>query len=69
MKQVKRTEKENDRYITFIKSAIDEAEQSINCITYSFFPEVNAELRKKIQTACCLLEEAIESEIYKPVKS
>ncbi len=70
MKQVKRTKDENARYIDLMESAIDKAEQAIGSITYSSFPEINAELRKKIQNACCILEEALEleSEVCKPTR-
>lgn len=64
-KTVKTTTEENTEFIALIESAIDKADQAIGHITYGVFPQVNAELIVKIKNACCILEEVLESEIYK----
>lgn len=67
-KIVKTTAEENTEFIDLMESTIDKAEQAIDHITYSCFPEINAELRKQIQKACRILEDTLESEVYRPVK-
>lgn len=61
-----RNKNENNRYIKYLESAIDEAQQSIDSITYSTYPEINRRTIKKIKEAIELMEDAMEACIFKP---
>lgn len=57
---------ENCRFAGYLASAIDYAEQAISSILYPDYPEINKETIAKIQTACDIMEEVLDSDIFKP---
>ena len=63
---VKREYEENYRFEDYLKSAIDKAEQAISNIAYSFYPEVNKDVIARIEKAISILEDAVDSDIFKP---
>lgn len=63
---VKRKYEENYRFEDYLKSAIDKAEQAISNITYSYYPEVNKDVIARIEKAISILEDAVDSDIFKP---
>lgn len=61
-----RNKNENQNYIKHLKLAIDEAEQAIDNITYTFYPQMNKRTIEKLKKAINILEEAQEMCICKP---
>lgn len=56
----------NNRFMEYLESAIDKAEQAIGSISYSSYPEINKEVIAKIEKAIALMEDALDMEISKP---
>jgi molybdopterin synthase catalytic subunit len=56
----------NERFMEYLESAIDKAEQAVDSISYSSYPEVNKEVIAKIEKAIAIMEEALDMEISKP---
>ena len=54
------------RFMEYLESAIDKAEQAISNISYSSYPEINKDVIAKIEKAITIMEEALDMEIYKP---
>ena len=58
----------NNRFVEYLESAIDNAEQAVSNITYSSHPEINKEVIAKIEKAVALMEDALDMEIFRPYK-
>lgn len=56
----------NNRFMEYLESAIDKAEQAVSSISYSSYPEINKEVIAKIEKAVALMEDALDMEISKP---
>lgn len=54
------------RFVEYLESAIDKAEQAVSSIFYSSYPEINKEVIAKIEKAVALMEDALDMEISKP---
>ena len=54
------------RFMEYLESAIDKAEQAISNISYSSYPEINKDVIAKIEKAITIMEEALDMEIYRP---
>ena len=61
-----RNRNENARYIDLIETAIDEVKQSIDNITYMAYPEINQRTIAKLKEAICMMDEALDTCIFKP---
>lgn len=61
-----RNKNESQRFIEHIESAIDKAQQGIDSITYPLYPEINERTINKIKNAIELLEDAMDTCIFKP---
>lgn len=61
-----RNKNENHDYTKYLKSAIDEAEQAIDSITYTSYPEMNKRTIEKLKKAIDMMEDALEACIFKP---
>lgn len=56
----------NNRFVEYLESAIDKAEQAVSNIYYSSYPEINKEVIVKIEKAVALMEDALDMEIFRP---
>lgn len=56
----------NNRFVEYLESAIDKAEQAVSNISYSSYPEINKEVIAKIEKAVALMEDALDMEIFRP---
>lgn len=63
---LRRNYEENYRFEDYLKSAIDKAEQAISNISYSFYPEVNKEAIAKLEKAISIMEDVVDTDIFKP---
>lgn len=61
-----RTQKENNCFINYLKSAIDKAEQTVDTISYTFYPEINKEAITKLKKAIDIMEDVLDMDIFKP---
>lgn len=61
-----RNKNENQRFIEHLESAVDKAEQAIDNITYTFYPQMNKRTIEKLKKAINILEEVQEMCICKP---
>lgn len=61
-----RNKNENCSYIEHLESAIYEAKQAIDNITYISYPEVNQRTVAKLRKAIHMMNEAIETCVFKP---
>ena len=61
-----RNKNDNVRYINHIETAIDQANQAIDSITYSAYPELNQRTIAKLKAAIHSLEDALEAPLFKP---
>lgn len=61
-----RNKNENHDYAECLESAIYEAKQAIDNITYISYPEVNKNTIAKLRKAIHLMNEAIDGCIFKP---
>lgn len=53
-------------FIDHLVSAVDQAEQAVNHITYPAYPNLNKDIIEKINNAINLLEDCIDADIFKP---
>lgn len=56
----------NSRFMEYLESAIDKAEQAVSSISYSSYPEINKDVISKIEKAVDLMKDALDMEISKP---
>ena len=61
-----RNKNENYRYADYLESAIDKAQQAIDNITYTCYPEINQRTIAKLREAICMMDEALDTCIFKP---
>lgn len=61
-----RTKTENQRFREHLECAIDKAQQSMDSITYTAYPEMNKRTIEKLKKAIDLMEDALEACIFKP---
>lgn len=61
-----RNKNENRIFIDHVESAIDKAEQAIDTITYTSYPEMNKRTIEKLKKAIDMMEDALEACIFKP---
>ena len=61
-----RNKNENQNFIEHLESAVDKAEQAIDNITYTFYPQMNKRTIEKLKKAINILEEVQEMCIFKP---
>lgn len=61
-----RNKNENYHFIEHLESAVDKAEQAIDNITYTFYPQMNKRTIEKLKKAIEILEEIQEAPIFKP---
>ena len=61
-----RTKSENHNFREHLESAIDNAQQSMDAITYTMYPEMNKRTIEKLKKAVDLMEDALEACIFKP---
>lgn len=61
-----RNKNENIRYRNHIESAIDEIEQAIDSITFSSYPDINKRTIEKLKNAIKIMDDAIDTCIFKP---
>lgn len=61
-----RTKADNIRFTEHIESAIDKAQQGIDSITYTSYPEMNKRTIEKLKKAIDMMEDALEACIFKP---
>jgi hypothetical protein len=61
-----RNKNENIDYTEYLKSAISEARQAVDAITYISYPEVNQRTIAKLNKAIHIMNEALDGCIFKP---
>lgn len=61
-----RNKNENFDYTEYLGSAINEAKQAIDTITYISYPEVNQRTIAKLRKAIHMMNEAMGTCIFKP---
>lgn len=61
-----RNRKENYDYAEFLKSAINEARQAVDAISYISYPEINQRTIAKLNKAIHMMNEALDTCIFKP---
>lgn len=61
-----RNKNENYLFVEYLKSAIDKAEQTVDNITYTSYPEINQRTITKLKKAINIMEDALEAPIFKP---
>ena len=61
-----RNKNENIDYAEYLKSAISEARQAVDAITYTSYPEVNQRTIAKLNKAIHMMNEALDTCIFKP---
>jgi hypothetical protein len=61
-----RNKNENIEYIKHLESAISEAKQAIDNITYISYPETNQRTIAKLRKAIHMMNEAIDGCVFKP---
>lgn len=61
-----RNKNENRSYIEHLESAIDEAKQAIDCITYISYPETNKRTVEKLKKSIDIMEDMLNMCIFKP---
>lgn len=61
-----RNKNENCYYAEYLKSAISEARQAVDTITYVSYPEVNQRTIAKLNKAIHMMNEALDGCIFKP---
>lgn len=61
-----RTRTENYHFNEYLESAIDKAEQAVDSITYTAYPEMNKRTIDNLKKAIDLMEDALEACIFKP---
>lgn len=61
-----RNKNENIDYTEYLKSAISEARQAVDAITYISYPEVNQRTIAKLNKAIHMMNEALDGCIFKP---
>lgn len=57
---------ENKNFVEHIKSAIDEAEQAIDTITYLSYPDINKRTIAKLNDSINILKDVLNACIFKP---
>lgn len=61
-----RTKTENYNYREYLESAIDKAQQSVDSITYTSYPEMNKRTIDNLKKAISLMEDSLKACIFKP---
>lgn len=61
-----RNKNDNHDYTEFLKSAISEAKQAVDTITYESYPEINQRTIARLRKAIHVMSEAIDTPIFKP---
>ena len=61
-----RNKNENYYYIKHLESAIDEAKQAIDAITYVSYPEMNQRTIAKLKKSISTMEDMLNMCIFKP---
>lgn len=61
-----RNKNENRDYTEYLKSAISEAKQALDTITYESYPEINQRTIARLRKAIHVMNEAIDTPIFKP---
>lgn len=61
-----RNKTENNYYIECLESAINEARQAVDSITYVSYPELNQRTIVKLRKAISIMNEAIDACVFKP---
>lgn len=61
-----RNKNENTEYMEHLANAIREVRQAIDCITYISYPETNMRTIAKLRKAIHLIDEALNTCIFKP---
>lgn len=61
-----RNKNDNTEYTEFLKSAISEAKQAVDSITYESYPEINQRTIARLRKAIHVMREAIDTPIFKP---
>jgi len=61
-----RNKNENRIFVDHVESAIDKAEQAIDSITYTSYPEMNKRTIEKLKKAIDMMEDALNMCIFKP---
>ena len=61
-----RNKNENYNYVEYLESAIDKAMQAVDSITYTSYPEINQRTIAKLGKAISMMEDALETCIFKP---
>ena len=61
-----RNKNENKKFMENLESAVDKAEQAIDSITYTFYPQMNKRTIERLKKAIDILEEVQEMCIFKP---
>ena len=61
-----RNKNENYRYTEYLETAIDQVKQAIDNITYMAYPEINQRTAAKLREAICMMDESLDTCIFKP---
>lgn len=61
-----RNRNENYRYIEYLESAIDKAEQAIDTITYMSYPDMNKRTIAELRKAIDIMDKMLNTCIFKP---
>lgn len=61
-----RNKNENIRYRSHIESSMDEIKQAIDTITYPSYPDINKRTIEKLKNAINIIDDALNSCIFKP---
>ena len=61
-----RNKNDNHDYTEFLKSAISEAKQAVDAITYESYPEINQRTIARLNKAIHIMNEALDGCIFKP---
>ena len=61
-----RNKNDNHDYTEFLKSAISEAKQAVDAITYESYPEINHRTIARLRKVIHVMSEAIDTPIFKP---
>lgn len=61
-----RNKNDNMEYTEFLKSAISEAKQAVDAITYESYPEINQRTIARLRKVIHVMNEVIDTPIFKP---
>lgn len=61
-----RNKTENYCFTEYLESAIDKAEQAVDTITYTSYPQINQRAIAKLKKAISIMDDVLDGCIFKP---